>query len=228
MRKLIAAAFVSLDGVMQAPGGPDEDPTGGFGFGGWVAPYASEATGAAVDALFASPFELVLGRRTYDIFAAYWPHYPADPATPGYSADAARIACAFNRTAKHVATHRAEGLAWANSRSLGPDIAATVRALKQQDGPVLLTQGSADLVQTLSAADLIDEYRLMIHPVVLGRGRRLFGERSTPGAMTVTTSLIAPNGVIIATYERAGAVRTGSFGPDTPSETEIARRKTLA
>jgi dihydrofolate reductase len=211
MRKLVTAAFISLDGVMQAPGGPQEDPTGGFRHGGWIVPHASEATGKAIGDLFARPFELVLGRRTYDIFAAYWPYFPTDPAAPGYNEGGAGIAAAFNRTAKHVATHRPDSLAWENSTSLGPDVVAAVRALKAQDGPMLLTQGSADLVQTLSAADLIDEYRLQIFPVVLGRGRRLFGERSTPGALTMTRSVVAPNGVVIATYERAGAVRTGSF-----------------
>jgi dihydrofolate reductase len=211
MRKLITAAFVSLDGVMQAPGGPDEDPSSGFRFGGWIPPYASEATGAAVGELFAQPFDLVLGRRTYDIFAAYWPYCPTDPQAPDYNEGWANIARAFNQATKHVATHRPDSLAWVNSRSLGTDVAATMRDLKNQDGPVLLTQGSADLVQTLSAADLIDEYRLIIFPVMLGRGIRLFGDRSHPGAMAMTRSQITENGVIIATYQRDGTVKTGSF-----------------
>ncbi len=227
MRKLITAAFLSLDGIMQAPGGPLEDPTGGFPHGGWIVPHAGEATSAAIGALFAQPFELVLGRRTYDIFAAYWPYFPTDPAAPDFSAGGARIAAAFNRTVKHVATHRPDSLTWQNSRSLGTDVVATVHTLKQQDGPALLTQGSADLVQTLSAADLIDEYRLQIFPVMLGRGIRLFGDRSAPGALTMTAAMIAPNGVIIATYERAGAVRTGSFAGDTPSAAERERRRAL-
>lgn len=228
MRKLVTAAFVSLDGIIQAPGGPEEDPTGGFIFGGWTAAYWDGATDAAMGELFAHPFDLVLGRRTYDIFAAHWPHFPTDPADPRYNEGEARIADVFNKTSKHVATHRPDGLTWANSKSLGPDVAATMRALKAQDGPPLLTQGSSDLVQTLSAADLIDEYRLLIYPVVLGRGKRLFGERSAPGAMTLTKSVVAGNGVIIATYVRAGAVKTGSFALAEPSKAEIERRKILA
>lgn len=225
MRKLITAAFVSLDGVMQAPGGPEEDTAGGFGFGGWTAPHFDETLGESMGEMFAQPFDLVLGRRTYDIFAAHWPHYPTDPAAPGYDPGEAHIAQVFNGVTKHVATHRPDSLAWANSRSLGDDIVATVRELKGQDGPLLLTQGSSELVQALAAADLVDEYRLLIFPVLLGRGKRLFADKAAPGAMTLVKSSVSSSGVIVATYARAGAVQTGSFALENPSGAEIDRRR---
>ena len=157
MRKLIVAAFISLDGVMQAPGGPQEDTRGGFAYGGWIVPYAEEVFGQAMQALFSQPFELLLGRRTYDIFAGYWPK------VKGNSEDFS-IADLFNRVAKHVATHSPGTLDWHNSHALGTDVTAAVRRLKQQDGAALLTQGSAELVQQLLAAGLVDELQLLIHP----------------------------------------------------------------
>jgi dihydrofolate reductase len=213
MRKIIAATFVSLDGVMQAPGGPEEDPTGGFDFGGWTFHYFDEVAGAAMDELFSKPFALLLGRRTYDIFAAYWP-YQKDP-----------IADAFNPATKYVATHRPDTLAWQNTQSLGPDIVATLRRLKQEDGPDLLIQGSGNLIQTLLAKGLIDEIRLMIFPLLLGKGKRLFGDGAMPAAFKLTRSNASTTGVIMATYERSGDIRTGSFAQDQPSEAEIERRK---
>jgi len=209
MRKLIVAAFVSLDGVMQAPGGPQEDTSGGFTFGGWLVPHAEEVFGQAMQALFSQPFELLLGRRTYDIFASYWPKVKDD--TEDFS-----IARLFNSVAKHVATHDPDSLEWHNSHGLGVDIVATVRALKQQDGADLLTQGSADVVQQLLAAGLVDELQLLVHPVVLGHGKRLFGDDAAPGAFTLKHSQVTPKGVIIARYVRKGEVETGSF--DLPPE----------
>lgn len=227
MRKLTASTFVSLDGVMQAPGGPDEDPTGGFKFGGWTAPYWDDGVAAVMDEVFSSPFDLVLGRRTYDIFAAYWPFIPTDPKAPGYVALNARIARLFNGAVKHVATHRPEPLAWANSRSLGSDVVTRLRELKAGDGPDLLIQGSGELVQTLLAHDLIDQFRLLIYPVLLGKGKRLFGSGILPGALEVTSSTVSPSGVVIATYQRAGDVKTGSFVTTDPAPAEIERRKNL-
>ncbi|MDX8520353.1 dihydrofolate reductase family protein [Mesorhizobium dulcispinae] len=213
MRKIIAATFVSLDGVMQAPGGPEEDPVGGFKFGGWTFHYFDEIAGAAMDELFSKPFALLLGRRTYDIFAAYWP-YQKDP-----------IADAFNPATKYVATHRPESLTWQNTQSLGPDIVARLRQLKQEDGPDLLIQGSGNLIQTLLANGLIDEIRLMIFPLLLGKGKRLFGHDAMPAAFKLIKSQTTSTGVIMATYERGGEIKTGSFATEQPSEAELERRK---
>ena len=211
MRKIIVAAFTSLDGVMQAPGGPEEDRSGGFAYGGWVAPHFDETVGEAMGELFSRPFELLLGRRTYDIFAAHWPRVPDD--NPD-----ADIAALFNGITKHVATHRPDTLDWQNSQGLGDDVIASLRALKQGDGPDLLTQGSSDLVQQLLAADLVDELRVLVFPVVLGRGKRLFGENAAPAGLTLRKSVASPNGVVITNYERAGEVQTGSFALEEPAK----------
>lgn len=200
MRTLTVAAFISLDGVMQAPGGPEEDRSGEFRFGGWIVPYADEATGQAITDLFSPPFELLLGRRTYDIFAAYWPRIHNHP-----------IADPFNQVPRHVATHRADTLEWHNSHALKGNIVDAIRALKQQDGARLLTQGSGDLVRQLLAAGVVDELRLMIFPVVLGRGKRLFDDSALASAFTLANSTTTPGGVLITRYVRSGDVRTGTF-----------------
>lgn len=204
MRTLTVAAFVSLDGVMQAPGGPEEDSSGGFRFGGWIVPYADKTTGQAVQDLFSQPFELLLGRRTYDIFASYWPHIRADSTHH-------TIADLFNSVPKHVATHRADSLDWQNSHALESNLVDAISALKRQDGPQLLTQGSGDLVRQLLAAGLVDELQLMIHPILLGRGKRLFGDNAQASAFTLQNSISSPGGVLIARYLRSGEVRTGTF-----------------
>jgi dihydrofolate reductase len=204
MAKVIVAAFVSLDGVMQAPGGPDEDTSGGFRYGGWVFPHADDVTGAAVDDLFARPFDLLLGRRTYDIFASYWAEYPDDG--PG-----APIARAFNASTKRVATHRPETLDWANSKALGPDVPKAIAELKVGAGPDLVVQGSSELVHLLLAHDLVDELRLQINPVLLGQGKRLFAADAAPGAWRMEHAAASPSGVIIARHVRDGEVKTGSF-----------------
>jgi dihydrofolate reductase len=227
MRKLITAAFVSLDGVMQAPGGPDEDPTGGFKHGGWVAPYWDDALTAAMNKTFSQPFDLLLGRKTYDIFAAHWPYVETDPKGNDFDQLNADIALTFNRIVKYVATHRPESLTWQNSRSLGKDVVAAVRELKKTDGPALLTQGSTELLHTLLAADLIDQLNLQVFPLVLGKGKRLFSAEAVPAAFRLTNSTVSPNGVVIATYERGGEIATGSFEFETPTEAEVERRKTL-
>lgn len=204
MRKLTVAAMISLDGVMQAPGGPDEDTSDGFAYGGWVWPYA-DANEDVMGGALKQPFELLLGRRTYDIFAAYWPHVPQG-APHQYIADL------FNGTTKHVATHHPETLAWQNSRALGPDIAAAVREIKQGDGPGLLTQGSGDLIRQLLATDLVDELRLLVYPILLGHGKRLFDDGVQASAFRLEESKTSSTGVLITRYVREGEVRTGSPG----------------
>lgn len=206
MRKLTVAAFISLDGVVQAPGGPDEDRSDGFAYGGWIVPYR-DGSGEVMGGAFARPFELVLGRRTYDIFAAYWPHVAEGAPHRG-------IADLFNGVAKHVATHRPATLAWQNSHALGPDVANAVRELKRADGPDLLTQGSSDLVRQLLATDLVDELRLLVFPILLGRGKRLFDDHVQASAFRLEESRTSPTGVLITRYAREGGVRTASFEQD--------------
>ena len=202
MRKLIVAEHISLDGVIQAPGGPEEDPSGDFHLGGWSVPYADDRIGQAVQELFSQPFELLLGRRTYDIWAAYWPRVPAG--NP--------IADQFNRVPKHVATHRPDSLEWRNSHVLRGELADAVRALKEQEGADLLTWGSGDMMQQLLAAGLVDDMWLVIYPVVLGHGKRLFGDDAQASAFSLVRQASTPDGALIARYSRSGEVRTGSFG----------------
>ena len=213
MRTLTVAEFISLDGVIQAPGGPAEDPTGGFRFGGWVTPYADEVTGHDVEDLHARPFELLPGRNTYDIWAAYWPHVPRDSASGA-------IGDLFSSVPKHVATHRPATLVWQNSHALQGDLVRAIRSLKNQEGANLLTWGSGDMVHQLLAAGLVDELRLQIHPVVLGRGKRLFDDKAEASAFTLVHSSSTPGGVLITRYVRTGEVRTGRFDEvDVPEET---------
>ena len=200
MRKLIVAAFTSLDGVMQAPGGPTEDPSGGFAFGGWTFPHWDEAMNPFMD-VFDQPFDLLLGRRTYDIFAGHWPRMPADDP----------IGAVFNRVTKYVATSSPDTLDWANSVALTGDVPAAVAALKQGDGPPLLTQGSSVLIHALLEHGLVDELRLMTFPVLLGQGKRWFDGAVRPGDLTLQKSAVSPTGVVMAVYHPAGEVRTGSF-----------------
>lgn len=216
MRRVIAAAFVSLDGVMQAPGGPEEDPTGGFKYGGWTFHYWDDAMGQAMGKIFAAPFDLLLGRKTYEIFAAHWPHIEGDP-----------IAERFNAVTKYVATSSAQPLTWKNSVALRGNVAAEIARLKQQAGPDLLVQGSSDLSQTLLANDLIDEFSLVVFPVVLGSGKKLFGKGSIPVALKLVDTKVSTTGVTMSTYQRAGAVSTGSFALEPPTAAEIARRQTM-
>ena len=201
MRKLIAAEHISLDGVMQAPGGPEEDPSGDFRLGGWSAPYDDDAIGQAVQDLHSQPFELLLGRRTYDIWATYWPRVPAGHA----------IADLFNSVPKHVATHRSDTLDWQNSHALKGDLADAILALKRQNGANLLTWGSGDVMRQLLAVGLVDELRLLIYPVVLGHGKRLFADDARASAFTLANSTSAASGVLITRYVRSGEVRTGTF-----------------
>lgn len=215
MRKVLATAFVSLDGVMQAPGGPEEDPTGGFRFGGWTATYWDDALAQVMGGIFSEPYELLLGRKTYEIFAAHWPYAKDDP-----------FAEALTNVRKYVATSSQAPLTWKNSIPIH-DVPNDVARLKREDGPTLMTQGSSDLIQTLLKHDLIDRFTLLIYPVVLGKGKRLFGEGSIPAALKLLDSKVSPSGVTVNSYERAGEVKTGSFAHDQPSAAELARRERM-
>jgi dihydrofolate reductase len=212
MRAIRTATFVSLDGVMQAPGGPEEDPTGGFRFGGWVFPFFDEALGGLMDRAMGEDYDLLLGRRTYEIFAGYWPHQVGE------------IARVFNAVNKYVAAGPDTPLDWAHSHRLDGDVAQAVRALKATEGRDLLIQGSSELIHILLAEDLIDQLTLLTFPVVLGRGKRLFDAGSRPHAWTLERSETTPKGVIVGSGRRAGEVPTGSFGDDRPGEAERARR----
>ena len=210
MRRIIGSVFQSLDGVIQAPGGPTEDWTGGFAYGGWLPPYADEAVGEAIDEVLAGDYELLLGRRTYEIFAAYWPYFPEE-------GEDGAIARAFNRVAKHVLTHDAgQLLDWANSHRL--DSIDAVAALKQSDGPDLVIQGSSTIYPALLDAGLIDRLTTLTFPIVLGQGKRLFGDGTPARAFEMVAHKVSPRGTVIATYEPRGEVETGSFNMLDPSD----------
>ena len=219
MRKLIVLSFITLDGVMQAPGGPEEDPTGGFKHGGWVAGYFDDFLGKVMDKQMSKPFDLLLGRRTYEIFAAHWPYVKTDEDP---------IAAGINNAKKYVASKTLTKLDWSNSELIKGDVAKEVKKLKEQDGPEIQVHGSGNLIQTLLKHDLVDELWLKIFPITLGRGKRLFAEGTIPVGFKLLESEISPNGVIVATYLRAGEVKTGSFALEIPTEAELARRKRLA
>lgn len=217
MRRITGAAFMSLDGVIQAPGGPTEDPTGGFAHGGWMANVFDEGVGETVGELFTPPYELLLGRRTYDIFAAYWPYVTGEQAAFGE---------ALTATAKHVVTCADTPLEWENSHALG-NIDA-VAALKESDGPDLLIQGSSTLYPPLLAAGLIDRLVLMIFPVVLGAGKRLFGAGMPAAELRPTGHRVTSGGVLIARYEPGGPVRHSAIAPPSTSEREAVRQHAMA
>ena len=218
MRKLVVLSFITLDGVMQAPGGPEEDPTGGFKDGGWVAGYFDDFLGKVMDEQMSKPFDLLLGRKTYEIFAAHWPYVKTkDP-----------VAVGINNAKKFVASKTLTKLDWSNSELIKGDVAKEVKKLKEQDGPEIQVHGSGGLIQTLLKHDLVDELRLKIFPVTLGRGKRLFAEGAIPVGFKLLESKISPNGVIVATYARAGEVKRGSFALEKPTEAEIERRKRFA
>jgi dihydrofolate reductase len=214
MRKLAVNTFMSLDGVMQAPGGPEEDPTGGFTQGGWAANYFDdEMMGQMAEA---DPYELLLGRGTYEIFAAHWPY------------DKGPIADRLNGTRKHVASTTLEQVEWNNSTLITGDIAEYVATLKSQDGPEIQVHGSPGLIQTLLKHDLIDEFRLWIFPVVIGTGKRFFGDGAIPAGLKLVDSKVSKTGVTFNTYQRAADIKPGSMEFDQPTEAEIERRQRLA
>ena len=216
MRKLTGAVFQSLDGVMQAPGGPEEDPTGNFRFGGWTAPFWSEDMGP-FEKIIEGEYDLLLGKRTYDIFAAYWPHNRDIP-----------IGERFQHINKYVLTHAEEPLTWENSSKIGGDTADAVAALKRTDGRDLLIQGSSTLYPPLVSAGLIDRLVLMTFPVLLGRGKRIFDGSQKPSGLKLVESFVASSGVVTTIYEPDGEVRTGTFATKEPSKDEIELREKIA
>jgi dihydrofolate reductase len=203
MRKLIVSTFLTLDGVMQAPGGPGEDDDGGFAYGGWSVNYWDDQMGEVMDKATSRPFAMVLGRKTYDIMAAYWPNAPEEVG--------GRV---FNEATKYVASRGRPTLEWSNSVLIEPDAAAGLAALKAEDGPELQVHGSSNLIQTLLHHDLIDEYRLWVFPVVIGSGKRIFADGTIPAGLKLVDSTVSTTGVVIATYEPGGEIVTGSFGPE--------------
>ncbi|HEX7282769.1 MAG TPA: dihydrofolate reductase family protein [Vicinamibacterales bacterium] len=217
MRRIIGAAFVSLDGVMQAPGGPAEDPTGGFKHGGWLTQFFDEGVAKRVDALFSGEFDLLLGRRTYDIFAAFWPYVTGDEKALGEK---------FDRATKYVLTSQKHPLDWNNSHRLAT--LAELSAIKRGDGPDLIIQGSGTLYPQLLANNLIDELRLMTFPVILGPGKRLLGEGTAARAMRMIEHEVTSAGNVVATYAPNGEVRPGSFATQEPSTAERERREKIA
>jgi dihydrofolate reductase len=200
MRKIITTTFVTLDGVMQAPGGPEEDTDGGFAHGGWQYGYGDAAQDEFLGGFMGQPFELLLGRKTYDIFSAYWP------------AQAGPVADPFNSTRKYVVSHAPKELAWEHSTLVTGDVPAELERLKAQDAPDLHVWGSGNLIRTLLASGLVDRMHLLTYPLVIGSGKRLFEPGSKPQGFAMVESRISPKGVVIATYEPAGMFSTGTVG----------------
>jgi dihydrofolate reductase len=216
MRKLTGAVFLSLDGIMQAPGGPEEDPSGGFRFGGWTAPFWDEDMGP-FERILGSEYDLLLAKRTYDIFSAYWPYNQDNP-----------IGARFQRINKYVLTHSDEPLSWENSHKLSGDTAAAVEELKRSEGRDLLIQGSSTLYTPLISAGLIDRLVVMTFPVVLGEGKSIFDGSLKPRGLKLVDSFVSGTGVVTAIYEPAGDVKTGTFETKEPSEAELERREKWA
>lgn len=219
MRKIIVGAMTSIDGVMQGAGGPTEDPTKSFKFGGWVIPYADQAFGEEMERVFSEKFDLLLGRKTYETFAGVWPYYDQ---TAAWGAIAKR----FNEVKKYAVSRSGEvDTSWQGSVLLR-DI-DQVKRLRQEDGPNLVTQGSTELVHALFASDLVDAISIFMAPVVLGGGKKLFADGSTPHAFKLTSSRVTPSGLIVGHYEREGEVKTGDAAAGSPSDREIARQKRM-
>ena len=216
MRKLVGSVFQSLDGIMQAPGGPSEDPTGGFELGGWLTSYFDETAGSRIGRLFSAPFDLLLGRKTYEIFAAHWPYASGEEASLGK---------AFTQATKYILTRGGTSLDWENSQAL-PDMDA-VASLKSSSGPNLLIQGSSTLYPELLRKGLLDQLMVLTFPVVLGHGKRLFGNGTPPGALKLVDHELSSRGVLIATYEPNGEIPLGSFQHAKPSTREIARQERM-
>ena len=217
MRKIITITQVTLDGVMQAPGGPEEDPSDGFTQGGWAMPFLDEAGGKALGEIMSGEFDLLLGRRTYEIFAAYWPYAGDNP-----------IAKAFNKATKYVVTHSLNRFDWANSQPIGGDVVNEIRRLKSSDRPELHVWGSSELLQTLIAADLVDEFRVWVFPLVLGKGKRLFESGVPAHGLTLVESRSTSTGVLLNTYRPATRLPQRSVDSEEPSAAELARRRKLA
>jgi len=204
MRKLVVQSFVTLDGVMQAPGSADEDRDGGFELGGWVVPHFDEELGAYMVELVQRAGALLLGRKTYDIFAASWPYMPeGDP-----------IAEVFNQIPKYVASRSPQALEWANSHQLSEDVAAEVAMLKEQDGAEIQVSGSSELIQTLLSNDLVDEFHVIVFPAIAGSGKRLFGDGAIPRSLSLKSTKVTAPGVVVQVYERTGDFKIAEFGPE--------------
>ena len=218
MRKLIASTFASLDGVMQAPGGPTEDSTGNFALGGWLWAFGDPEMDISAAGFDGKDREILLGRRTYEIFEAYWP----------YQAEDNPIAKTLNAAKKHVASRTLKSLEWNNSSVLSGDVVSAITALKAQPGLDLQIIGSGNLIQTLQAASLIDEYNIWTYPLVLGRGKRLFEHGAKPSALRLVASKLSKTGVVMSTYVPAGDVQPASHGEDKPSAKESTRRARMA
>ena len=216
MRKLTGAVFQSLDGVMQAPGGPDEDPTSGFRFGGWSFHYWDESLEKPFGEVIEADYDLLLGKRTYDIFAAFWPNNQET-----------EIGAKFQRINKYVLTHSDEPLSWEHSEKLSGDTAEAVAELKRTEGRDLIIQGSSTLYAPLLAAGLIDRLVIMVFPVVLGEGKRIFDGSQASGALRLTEHAISDKGVAFLSYEPAGEVPTGTFATKPPSEEELELRQKI-
>ena len=198
MRKLVVLTFVSLDGVMQAPGGKGEDPSGGFDLEGWTVPYFDEMLGEEMGKQMGQPFDLLLGKKTYDIFASYWPEHPEE-------------GDGINKATKYVVSDEPVNTDWKETVHIQGDVVAEIKKVKGQDGPMLQVHGSSNLIQTLLKNDLVDEFWLKIFPVTLGKGKRLFGEGTIPAAFKLIESSVSPSGVIVVSYKRDGEVKLGSF-----------------
>ena len=203
MRKLIVSTFMTLDGVMQAPGGPGEDDSDGFALGGWSVNYWDDMMGEVMGEAMSAPFDLLLGSKTYDIFSAYWPHATDNPG-----------AKPLNDATKYVASRSHRELAWGPSVLIEGDAAEGIAALKKEDGPELQVHGSANLIQTLLRHNLVDEYRLWVFPLTIGSGKRLFSDGTIPAGLKLVDSKVSTTGVVIGTYEPAGEIVTGSFALD--------------
>ena len=223
MRKIVANTFMTLDGVMQAPGGPEEDPTGGFKYGGWSVNYWDDMMAKIImDGLIGKPFDLLLGRRTYEIFAAHWPFVKNDPDKLN-----AMAADKLNGARKYVVSKTLAKADWENSKLITVEVAKEISSLKEQDGPEIQVQGSSDLIQTLLKHDFIDEFHVWIFPLTVGSGKRFFGEGTVPAAFKQIDCKISTTGVIIATYLRDADVRTGSVALEKPTKAELERRRRL-
>jgi dihydrofolate reductase len=220
MRKIIVNTFVTLDGVMQAPGGPEEDPTGGFKYGGWSANYWDDMMGKAISEQMSKPFDLLLGRRTFEIFAAHWPFVKKD------KPDAA-AADRLNSARKYVVSRALDKADWENSTIIKGDVVKEIIELKKRDGPEIQVHGSSNLIQTLMRHGLVDEFHVWTFPLTVGGGKRLFAEGTIPAGMKLLECKVSTTGVVIATYAQSGEVKAGSFALERPTEAERARRRKL-
>jgi dihydrofolate reductase len=216
MRKLCVNSFVTLDGVMQAPGGPEEDPSGGFKYGGWSVNYWDNVMGQIMGGFMSMPFDLVLGRKTYEIFAAHWPYSKEEPA-----------ATILNSAKKYVASKNLKKVDWNNSTLLKGDVVQEINKLKDQNGPDIQVHGSSNLIQTLLKNNLVDEIQIWTFPVTVGKGKRLFGDGTIPADFKLLESRISETGVIISTYKPGGILKTGSFALENPTDAELKRREKI-